>query len=117
MGDVLSEEETDSQNPRLKALRAFAAQRPDDPFPRYALAMELKATGDLAGACEVFGTLIAERPDYIASYAPAGEVLVALGRAADARAIYVKGIEACARKNDAHMQGNLKDALAMLDGV
>jgi len=77
--------------------------------------MELKSSGDLAGAWSTFDALIAEHPDYIASYAPAGEVLVALGRTADARAIYGKGMAACTRKNDAHMRDNLEDALAALD--
>jgi hypothetical protein len=96
-------------------LRGFVAQRPRDPFPRYGLAMELKASGDLAEAWTAFEALIAEHPDYIASYSPAGEVLVALGRTADARAVYGKGIEACTRKNDAHMRDNLEDALGALE--
>lgn len=102
-------------NPRVKVLRAFAAQRPQDPFPRYGLAMELKSAGDPTGAWEAFESLIREHPDYIASYAPAGEVLVLLGRTDDAKAVYAKGIEACTRKNDAHMRGNLEDALAALE--
>ena len=112
MGGVLS---ADENNPRLKVLRGFVAQRPQDPFPRYGLAMELKSTGDLAGAWSAFESLIAEHPDYVASYAPAGEVLVALGRTDEARAVYGKGIEACARRNDAHLRANLEDALAALD--
>jgi tetratricopeptide (TPR) repeat protein len=111
LGDVLSE---GGKNPRLAVLRAFAAQRPQDPFPRFGLGMELKSAGDLQGAWEAFETLVAEHPDYIACYAPAGEVLVALGRVEDARGIYGKGIEACARKGDAHMGANLEDALAAL---
>ena len=102
-------------NPRVKVLRASAAQRPQDPFPRYGLAMELKSAGDSLGAWEAFESLMLDHPDYIACYAPAGEVLVALGRTEDARAVYGKGIEACSRKNDAHMRGNLEDALAALD--
>lgn len=112
MGVLLS---ADHDNPRLKLLRAFVAQRPQDPFPRYGLAMELKSTGDPRGAWAAFESLILDHPDYIACYAPAGEVLVSLGRTDDARTVYLKGIEACTRKNDAHMRGNLEDALAALD--
>jgi predicted Zn-dependent protease len=111
VGGLLS---ADGKNPRLEVLRAFAAQRPQDPFPRYGLAMELKSTGDPQGAWSAFEALIAEHPDYIASYAPAGEVLVALGRIEDAKAVYANGIDACTRKNDAHMRGNLEDALAAI---
>lgn len=111
MGGVLS---ADENNPRLKVLRSFVAQRPQDPFPRYGLAMELKSTGDLAGAWATFEALIAEHPDYVASYAPAAEVLTSLGRTDDARVVYGKGILACTQKNDAHMRDNLEDALAAL---
>lgn len=111
MGGLLS---TNQKNPRLEVLRAFAAQRPQDPFPRYGLAMELKSMGELQSAWTAFESLIAEHPDYIACYGPAGEVLVALGRIEDAKAVYGNGIEACTRKNDSHMRGNLEDALAGL---
>lgn len=118
MGDVLSAADDNADNaddnPRVKILRSFIAQRPQDPFPRYGLAMELKGGGDLAAAWSAFEALIAEHPDYIASYSPAAEVLVAMGRIDDARAVCGKGIEACARKNDGHMRANLEDALAAL---
>jgi hypothetical protein len=55
-----------------------------------------------------------EAPDYIASYAPAGEVLVGLDRLAEARALYGKGIEACTRQNDAHTRDHLESALDAL---
>jgi tetratricopeptide (TPR) repeat protein len=95
-------------------LRSFAEKRPQDPFPRYALAMELKTSGDRDGAWRTFEALVAEHPDYIASYAPAGEVLVELGRVEEARSLYGKGIEACARKNDGHARDHLESALADL---
>ena len=95
-------------------MRTLAGQRPQDPFPRYAVGMELKSAGDPQAAWVTFEALIAEHPNYIACYSPAGEVLLALGRVEDARAIYGKGIEACTRKGDAHMRANLEDALAAL---
>ncbi len=101
-------------SPRLAMLRSFAEKRPQDPFPRYALAMELKAGGDAEAAWQVFDALIAEHPDYIASYAPAGEALVALARLDQARALYGRGMEACARRNDAHAREHLASALASL---
>jgi predicted Zn-dependent protease len=102
----------DEKNPRLAALRTFAAQRPKDPFPRYALAMELKGAGEPKEAWAIFEALIAEHPDYVASYSPAGDVLVALGRAEDARMVYRKGIDVCARHGEAHIRANLEEALA-----
>lgn len=112
MGGVLS---SAPLNPRLEILRSFAEKRPQDPFPRYALAMELKSRGDADQAWAAFESVLADHPDYIASYAPAGEVLIGLDRLDEARAVYRKGIEACARRSDAHTQIHLEEALAALE--
>jgi hypothetical protein len=111
LGGVLSD---NSKNSRLEMLRSFAAKQPKDPFPRYALAMEFKTAGDNEGAWREFESLIAEHADYIASYAPAGEVLIGLSRLAEARALYGKGIEACTRRNDGHTRDHLEAALQAL---
>jgi len=111
LGDVLN---PSSENPRLAILRSFAEKRPQDPFPRYALAMEFKTAGDAQSAWQTFDSLIAEHPDYVASYAPAGEVLVALDRRQEARELYGKGIAACSRRGDGHARDHLESALAEL---
>ena len=111
MGGVLS---SDPKNPRLEMLRSFAEKRPEDPFPRYALAMELKTSGAGEAAWREFESLIAEHTDYIASYAPAGEVLTGLGRLHEARALYGRGIEACTRRSDTHTRDHLEAALDAL---
>jgi len=112
LGGVLSSE---LKNSRLEMLRSFAEKRPQDPFPRYALAMELKNSGDAEGAWRTFAALIAEHPDYIASYAPAGEVLIGLDRMDEARLVYGKGLEACTRQGNAHARDHLDSVLADLD--
>lgn len=95
-------------------LKGFISQRPGDPFPQYALAIEYKNAGELAAAWETFRTLIDAHGDYVAAYLHAGNTLVALGRQADARAVYEKGLAACARKGDSHAHGELSGALALL---
>ena len=100
---------------RVEALRTFIAQRPADPFPRYALALEYKNAGRLEEAREAFDALMAAHPAYTAAYLHAGQNLVALGRALEARAVYQRGLEACARAGDAHARGELEGALALLD--
>jgi len=97
-------------------LRSFAEKRPQDPFPRYALAMEHKAAGEVAAAWQVLAPLIAEHPDYIACYAPAGEVLTGLGRLAEAREVLQQGIAVAVRRNEAHARDHLEGMLADLDG-
>jgi predicted Zn-dependent protease len=112
MGDVLIGA---LENPRLAILKSFAEKRPQDPFPRYALAMELKTAGDALGAWQVFEPLIAEHPDYVPAYAPAGEVLRELDRRQEAREICGKGIEAASRRSDVHARDHLEAVLALLD--
>jgi tetratricopeptide (TPR) repeat protein len=100
---------------RIEMLRGFITQRPDDPFPQYALALEYKNGGDLAAAWETFSSLIDRHGDYVAAYLHAGNTLVALGRRGEARAVYESGLAACARKGDSHASGELAGALASLD--
>jgi tetratricopeptide (TPR) repeat protein len=99
---------------RIETLKSFIAQRPDDPFPKYALALEYKNAARLEEAREAFEVLVAAHPAYTPAYLHAGNTLVALGRVADARAVYQRGIEACARAGDAHARGELEGALGTL---
>jgi tetratricopeptide (TPR) repeat protein len=99
---------------RIELLRGFMTQRPDDPFPHYALALEYKNAGDLAAAWETFSSLLERHGDYVAAYLHAGNTLVALGRPVDARSVYERGLAACVRKGDTHAHGELAGALASL---
>jgi tetratricopeptide (TPR) repeat protein len=99
---------------RADMLRSFIKQRPDDPFPQYALALEHKNAGELDQAWSVFEALIAAQPDYVAAYLHAGNTLVALGRMQDARRLFEQGIAASVRKGDAHARGELEGALSLL---
>src|SRR3569832_2081468 len=78
-------------------LQSFIAQKPRDPFPRYALALEYKNAGRLDDAHATFAELIAVDPNYVATYLHAGNVLLALGRREDARTTYQSGIAAATR--------------------
>jgi tetratricopeptide (TPR) repeat protein len=101
-------------SPRVEALREFIRQRPGDPFPRYALAMEHKNAGQLEEASALFDELMTASPEYTAAYLHAGGVLVSLGRAEEARAVFQRGIAACLRGADAHARSELEAALATL---
>jgi tetratricopeptide (TPR) repeat protein len=97
---------------RIDKLKEFIAARPADPFPRYALALEHRNAGAHELAWQVFEALITEHPDYTAAYLHAGNALLALGRREDARAVWSKGVQACAAKGDTHARGELESALA-----
>jgi tetratricopeptide (TPR) repeat protein len=95
-------------------LEAFVDQRPDDPFPRYGLALEHKNAGRLEEAWRVFETLMEKHPTYTAAYLHAGNTAVALGRVEVARAVYERGIAACGSAGDGHARGELEGALGAL---
>jgi tetratricopeptide (TPR) repeat protein len=97
---------------RLASFRSFIARSPSDPFPRYGLAMELKAQKLEAQASEEFARILADFPSYVPAYLMAGETLRALGRPGDAAAIYEKGIEVAASAGDQHARRELESALA-----
>lgn len=99
---------------RIDMLLGFLQQKPSDPFPRYALALEYKNAGRLPEARTEFDRLLGEHADYTAGYLHAGNLYVALGLASEAGAIYRRGIEACIRRADTHARGELEGALAAL---
>ena len=99
---------------RIEQLQEFITKVPNDPFPRYGLALEYKNAGRLDEASAAFDTLIAAFPDYTPAYLHAGNTLVARGKKAEARALFERGIAACERKRDGHARGEIESALAEL---
>jgi tetratricopeptide (TPR) repeat protein len=99
---------------RIEALLGFIRANPQDPFPRYALALEYKNSGRLDDARTTFDALMTANPDYTAAYLHAGNTLLALGLRDEARAVYQRGVDACARRGDTHARGELEGALAAL---
>jgi tetratricopeptide (TPR) repeat protein len=100
---------------RLLALREFVARSPDDPFPRYGLALELKNRGLLQDACQAFQELVDRLPDYVPTYLMYGNTLAAAGDRERAAAIYRTGAEVAQKKGDTHARGEILAALADLE--
>ena len=96
---------------RIDQLRAFIDAKPDEPFPRYALALELKGAGEPAAAEGELAELLRRQPEYLAAYLQRGMLLQALGRADDAREALRKGQELARRKGDTHTLSELTSAL------
>jgi predicted Zn-dependent protease len=99
---------------RIAALRAFVAQQPEQPFPRYALALEHKKLGQLAEARAAFAELRSHFPDYVPAYLQAGGVLAELGERQEAEQVYRDGIIRARTQGDGHACGELEGALARL---
>lgn len=97
-------------------LRQLAKARPDDPFPRYGLAMELHTRGEAEAveAVEVFESLLADHPGYVPSYLMFGNLLARRGEGSRAVQVLERGIEAARAAGDEHALGELSAARAEL---
>ena len=100
---------------RLAMLEKMAAQRQDDPFPQYGLAMEYRKLKRFDESWAAFEVLFARHPSYVPSYLMAGNVLVELGRPEQAKDVLSRGIEAASAAADDHARSELQAALAELE--
>ena len=99
---------------RVATFKSFIQQKPDDPFPRYGLAMEYRNTGEYDKAQQVFDELADRFPEYLATYLMSGNNLENLDRPDDARTVYKKGIKMAGKQGDGHTKSELESALASL---
>jgi tetratricopeptide (TPR) repeat protein len=99
---------------RLEILKSMVEQNPRNSFALYGLAMEYGNSGDLPAAVSAFRALIAADPDYSAAYYHGGQALERLGKSAEARELYLQGIEATTRKGDFHTRDEIQAALDLM---
>ena len=99
---------------RIDVIRKIAESQPNDPFPRYGLAMEYKNAGHAEEAHATFSELEAKWPEYVAAYLMHGNLLASMHRLQEVRALYEKGSVAARKKGDGHAAGELESALDTL---
>jgi len=99
---------------RIDILKNMVAQKPDDSFARYGLAMEYANSGSLEDAVKEYEVLLSADPDYAAAYYHGGQALEKMGRIDDARKMYRRGLEATKRIGNAHTYSELQAALDIL---
>jgi Tfp pilus assembly protein PilF len=100
---------------RLSRLHAFLELDPDDLFTRFAIALEQVNATDDAQACATFQEILIRDPGYVGAYLHYGKCLERLGRAAEARDIYIRGIDFARSTKDTHAASELSGALEELD--
>lgn len=99
---------------RLEMLHEILAADPSNAFARYGLAMEMVASHP-EESWRHFEYLLAHQPDYLATYYQAAKLLLALGRAAQAREVLTRGIEVAARQQNDHARSELAALLEELE--
>lgn len=100
---------------RLLVLQRLAVQKPDDPFPQYGLAMELRKLARHAEAKAAFEDLLSRHPDYVPSYLMFGQLLIEMGESLRARDVFERGYRVATDASDAHAASELAAARAELD--
>ena len=108
---------TTKTSPRLEEIKSFIEMAPNDPFPRYGLAMEYKNLGDLESARKSFVELMASHPDYVPQYLMFGQMLLELNDRAEAKRVLTTGIERAQKARNFHALGEMQSALDRLDDV
>jgi Tfp pilus assembly protein PilF len=104
------------RNDRIKLLKGFLEQDPNDSFSRYALALEYANTGLTDDAIKEFEAVIEKDPNYTATYYHLGKAYVKNGDVGKAKATYRKGVELTAQTGEKRANQELREALLMLVG-
>ncbi len=102
---------TEQKKTRRQMLEEFVANKPDDAFSRYGLAMECMNSGDPAAADTHFRALLERHADYIPAYLMYGQLLVRESRTGEAKQILSNGIAAAAKKGDQHARSEMEALL------
>jgi predicted Zn-dependent protease len=110
----MADQTADKKKTRREMLEAFVAEKPDDAFSRYGLALEFMNAGDAANAEAQFKELLRRNNAYVPAYQMYAQMLVKGGRSDEARAILNEGIAAAAKAGNAHAQSEMEGLLGEL---
>lgn len=94
---------------RLKLLRDFIKEEPENPFNYYALALELREK-DPKDAATLFDYLLTNHPDYLPVHFPAAHFFAELEDIPKAKEIFEKGIALAELQNEDKTLKELKNA-------
>src|ERR1700679_3020246 len=100
---------------RLAKLLEMERDKPADPFLKFALAMEYQSQGNLIETRAFFKRLVADFPDYAATYYQYGKLEEAQGNAELALFLFKTGIEKAKAENDTKTVRELQQAIEMMD--
>ncbi len=97
-----------NQDQRIKMLLEYLQDDPDDPFSRYALALEYMKSEAFEEAEKLFHSVHQKSPGYLANYYHYGRLLISLSRPVEAARIIEQGMAVAQEQNDLHTLNELK---------
>ncbi|HEX9936617.1 MAG TPA: tetratricopeptide repeat protein [Longimicrobium sp.] len=103
------------EDPRIQALRKMAAAHPEDPRPRFGLALEMEKASRWEDAAAELRAYLALADDEGNAYGRLGKALRNLGRDDEAREAYRQGIDAANRHGHPTMAMEFEEVLEEWD--
>lgn len=100
---------------RLNKLRELFSSQKNDPFIKYALALEFWKLNDQTEVVKLFGDLLANHSDYLPTYYQAGKFYEEVGKFDHAENVYKEGIDVARKQGDQKTLHELMEALEMLE--
>ncbi|SEG17786.1 enzyme of heme biosynthesis [Algoriphagus boritolerans] len=94
---------------RVHLLREYIKEEPENPFNRYALALEIKEI-DPDEASEILDFLLLNHPSYLPVYFPSAHFFFELGQIEKAKEIFEKGIHLAQSQKEEKTLKELKNA-------
>jgi predicted Zn-dependent protease len=101
----------DPKKTRRQMLEGFVAEKPDDAFSRYGLALECMNSGDVADAEAHFRELLQRHAGYVPAYLMYAQMLVRAARPDDAREVLYRGISAASQAGNGHALSEMESLL------
>ncbi|MEJ2004298.1 MAG: tetratricopeptide repeat protein [Cyclobacteriaceae bacterium] len=95
---------------RIKQLKTYLEETPDDPFLHYALALEYQEEAP-EKARKIFDRLLETHPDYLPAYYHAAHLYWSVDALEKARETFDSGIALASKKGDHHALRELQNAL------
>ena len=96
---------------RIEAIRSLLANRPDDVFLHYSLAMELLSAERFDEAVAAFDSCIELDDQYLPAYVEAGKASRSAGRTDQAGEYFTSALALAGRVGDAHAQDAIRQQL------
>ena len=100
---------------RFKRIQEMHKAEPNDSFLSYALAMEYALAGDVKKAIQLIEALLERDENYLGAYYQLGKYYEQSEQIEAAMAIYKKGIVVARKQKNRKTEGELNEALLMLE--
>ncbi len=102
-------------NTRLDQILKMIETHPTDPFLHYASALEYEKLEQNERAIQILEKLLLAQADYLPAYFKTGQLHELLGNPDRAIELYLKGKKLARLQNDFKTEGELSEALMLLD--